>query len=210
MSMKTTEQSEVDAELYDIFADAMERAYKKTLPRYTDKELLQIFSPAVETICAIIEQREKERRAKSKKIKEALQEVYAIEADDFSHWFGERMIQLLLYPDLEKCNKHIVRLKRILNLMRPQDVAQNTNDEAIQRARQFPIKEFAQGKLMLRECGNKYSALCPFHEERHASFYLYSETNTFHCFGCQENGDVIKLAMHLYGISFLEAVRMLQ
>jgi hypothetical protein len=208
--MKTPQQSEEDVELYNIFADATERAYKKTLPRYTDKELLQIFSPAIETICVIIEQREKERRIRTKRIKVALENLYAIETDDFSHWFGERMIQLLLYPDLEKCVKHIVRLKRLLNLMCPQDAAQDTNDEALQKARQYPISEISKGRLMIRECGNKFSALCPFHEEKHASFYIYPETNTFHCFGCQENGDVIKLAMYLYGVSFPEAVKMLQ
>lgn len=208
--MKTPQQSEEDAELYDIFTDAIERAYKKTLPRYTEKELLQIFSPSMETICTILKQRERERRAKAKEIKKALQEIYAIEADDFSHWFGERMIQLLLYPDIEKCDKHIGRLKRILNLLCPQDATQDTNDEALQKARQYPIHELAKSRLIIRECGNKFSALCPFHEEKHASFYVYPETNTFHCFGCQENGDVIKLAMHLYGVSFPEAIRMLQ
>ncbi len=205
-----TQQIEEDAELYNIFADAMERAYKKTLPRHTDKELLQIFSPAVETICAIVEQRERERRARTKRIKVALENLYAIETDDFSHWFGEQIIKLTLFPDLEKCTKHIVRLKRILNLMCPQDATKDTNAEALQKARQYSISEIAKNRLMVRECGNKLSSLCPFHEEKHASFYIYPETNTFHCFGCQESGDVIKLAMHLYGASFPEAVRILQ
>lgn len=204
------QQTEEEAELYNIFADAMERAYKKTLPRHTDKELLQIFSPAVKTICAIVEQRERERRARTKRIKEALENLYAIETDEFSHWFGEQIIKLTLFPDLEKCTKHIVRLKRILNLMCHQDTNTNTNDEAIQRARQYPISEIAKNRLIIRECGNKLSSLCPFHEEKHASFYIYPETNTFHCFGCQESGDVIKLAMHLYGASFPEAVKILQ
>lgn len=34
---------------------------------------------------------------------------------------------------------------------------------------------------------------CIFHQEKTASLTLYTDTNTFHCFGCGETGDVIKL-----------------
>ncbi|MCX6762583.1 MAG: CHC2 zinc finger domain-containing protein [Candidatus Moranbacteria bacterium] len=62
----------------------------------------------------------------------------------------------------------------------------------------------------MRHSGRNFISLCPFHNEKHASFYIYPETNTFHCFGCQENGDVIKLTMHLHGTDFQGAVQMLQ
>jgi len=33
---------------------------------------------------------------------------------------------------------------------------------------------------------------CPFHEDKTPSFTIYPKTNTFHCFGCGKNGDVIE------------------
>jgi len=33
---------------------------------------------------------------------------------------------------------------------------------------------------------------CPFHEDTNASLKIYSKTNTFNCFGCGKNGDVIE------------------
>ncbi len=33
--------------------------------------------------------------------------------------------------------------------------------------------------------------LCPFHEEKTPSLYLYPQTNTYYCFGCGRRGDVI-------------------
>nr|WP_319570052.1 CHC2 zinc finger domain-containing protein [uncultured Draconibacterium sp.] len=34
---------------------------------------------------------------------------------------------------------------------------------------------------------------CPFHEDDQPSLKIYTETNTFNCFGCNANGDVIEL-----------------
>lgn len=42
-------------------------------------------------------------------------------------------------------------------------------------------------------------ALCPFHNELTGSMKLYSDH--FHCFGCHEHGDVIKLTGHLLKLS---------
>ena len=48
---------------------------------------------------------------------------------------------------------------------------------------------------------------CPFHNEKTASLKIYSESNSFHCFGCGANGDVIKFVMLLYSIDFMQAVK---
>lgn len=40
---------------------------------------------------------------------------------------------------------------------------------------------------------NKYDMVkCPFHEDKNPSLKLYYETNTFNCFSCSANGDVIE------------------
>lgn len=193
-----------------IFADELEQRWKQSLPRYTGKEFVEIFSPPPEMIRTKLEDRWKERGARIEAIKTSLKKIHALEIDNFSRWFGELIIKTFLLPDLEKCNRHIARLRQILNILNPQNLTKNNDQEAVENARKYPIYEIAKYRLLLRGCGNKFSSLCPFHEEKHASFYIYPETNTFHCFGCQENGDIIKLTMHLYGISFREAVKMLQ
>lgn len=48
-------------------------------------------------------------------------------------------------------------------------------------------------------------ALCPFHRERHPSCKLYNDH--YYCFGCQANGDVIKLVQELFVLTPIEAVK---
>ncbi len=45
-------------------------------------------------------------------------------------------------------------------------------------------------------------ACCPFHDDKHPSMKV---DRRFHCFGCQEDGDVIDFAAKLYGLNSLGA-----
>jgi len=76
----------------------------------------------------------------------------------------------------------------------------------ITRAKSYPILDIAKSSLVLKKVGIRYSAKCPFHNENHASFFIFPETNTYHCFGCGEHGDVINFVMKIYNKSFKEAV----
>ena len=50
-------------------------------------------------------------------------------------------------------------------------------------------------------------AVCPFHGDRDASLKVYRDPRRgWHCYGCHAGGDVIDLAMRLYGVGFREAV----
>lgn len=198
-----------EEELFDILADELEHEWRTARPRLTEKQLVEVFSSPREMIEQSLKAWEEKRLGVIRELKLALKDIYRIETDEFSHWFGAYMIRLYLQPELDQCSRQIKRLKRILNILTPATVT-GTRLDAVEQARVHPIHEIAQGSFQLKKVGNKYLALCPFHNEKHASFYLYSETNTFHCFGCQEHGDVIKLTMHLHGASFPEAVAMLQ
>ncbi len=48
--------------------------------------------------------------------------------------------------------------------------------------------------------------LCPFHTERTPSFMVNRDKQTFHCWGCDEHGDVISFIMKLKGVTFKEAL----
>ncbi len=57
------------------------------------------------------------------------------------------------------------------------------------------IVEFATRFTELNPAGSgKVKGLCPLHAEKTASFYIYAETQRFHCYGaCGRGGDVIEL-----------------
>lgn len=61
--------------------------------------------------------------------------------------------------------------------------------------------------LKLRKSGANWNALCPFHKERSGSFYVYTGTGSYYCFGCHEHGDVFSFVMKMESLSFPEAVR---
>lgn len=47
---------------------------------------------------------------------------------------------------------------------------------------------------------------CPFHNEKTPSLRIYTDTNTFYCFGCGMGGDVISFVTHLFKIDFGSAI----
>lgn len=92
----------------------------------------------------------------------------------------------------------------------PKKLIQTLNrfdDQDIERARQTSLEPYYEGKL--RRIGNRLMGLCPFHEEKSPSFYIYPEGRGYHCFGCGQGGDSISFLMKTKGYSFPEAVRQL-
>ena len=54
-----------------------------------------------------------------------------------------------------------------------------------------------------------FTVLCPFHEERTPSFHVYTDTQTYYCFGCHEAGNIFTYLMKTDSLSFPEAVKTL-
>ena len=82
-------------------------------------------------------------------------------------------------------------------------ISRQTVDEVKKRA---SILEVVSDTISIKKSGSRYVALCPFHGEKSPSFFLNSEENTYHCFGCGESGNAISYIMKLKGLSFPEAV----
>ena len=61
----------------------------------------------------------------------------------------------------------------------------------------------------LKRAGRNFKGLCPFHSEKTPSFNVSPDRQIFHCFGCNEGGDVIGFLCKHDGLSFPEAVRTL-
>lgn len=57
------------------------------------------------------------------------------------------------------------------------------------------------------ETNSKGFAVCPFHNEKTASFKVYDGDRGYYCFGCGESGDVITFVQKLFDLSFPDALR---
>ncbi len=63
--------------------------------------------------------------------------------------------------------------------------------------------------VALQKSGKAFKGLCPFHNERTASFYVFAESQTWRCFGCNEGGDVFSFVQKQQGLEFREALHYL-
>lgn len=57
--------------------------------------------------------------------------------------------------------------------------------------------------------GGSLKGLCPFHDERSPSFHVTPSKGFWHCFGCQEGGDVIDFVRKIDHLTFAESVEKL-
>jgi len=72
------------------------------------------------------------------------------------------------------------------------------------------IDEVVRDYVNLKSAGGgSLKGLCPFHDERSPSFHVTPARGYFHCFGCQESGDVFTFIRKMEGMSFVEAIEKL-
>ena len=76
----------------------------------------------------------------------------------------------------------------------------------LQKLRDLPIEGVAErlGMQIVR-----HKALCPFHDDHHASLSFSMRRNTFRCFACGAHGGTIDLVMRYLNKTFTEACRWL-
>ena len=76
----------------------------------------------------------------------------------------------------------------------------------LQKLRDLPIEGVAE-RLGMQV--TRHKALCPFHDDHHASLSFSVRRNTYRCFACGAHGGTIDLTMKLLSKDFLDACRWL-
>lgn len=71
---------------------------------------------------------------------------------------------------------------------------------------QTNITDVVSQYVSLHQAGKNLFGLCPFHEEKTASFSVSESKQIFHCFSCGRGGNVFTFLMDLENLSFPEAV----
>ena len=67
--------------------------------------------------------------------------------------------------------------------------------------------EIVAKKVALKQRGKDFIGLCPFHNEKTPSFTVNDQKGFYHCFGCQEHGDIISFVMKTQSLEFQDAIK---
>lgn len=90
----------------------------------------------------------------------------------------------------------------------PQDFSESggVTEGQIELATEFDCSTIIDFK---RKDGNRWWAICPFHEEKTPSFCYFKDTKKFHCFACNWHGSAIDVVMKIFDKNFIDAVKYL-
>ncbi|MFH1622254.1 MAG: CHC2 zinc finger domain-containing protein [Candidatus Omnitrophota bacterium] len=175
-------------------------------PYPTEIELLRIFREGKEIIPEkIYEWKSIREKLFSEEVMPVLRKISDMK-DSFSRWFCKEAYKSLVNPGFMEAVEQLARLDRLKILTTNTKHSKNiiNFEQKKETAKQTPILSLYSFQK-LRKLGSRYAALCPFHNEKTSSFFIYPN-NTFHCFGCQAHGDVIDFIKLVKGCSFNEAI----
>ena len=89
-------------------------------------------------------------------------------------------------------------------------MASKFDPDDLQKVREaIPIESVVSDYVSLARKGSSMMGLCPFHDEKTASFSVTPVRNMWHCFGCGLGGDTIDFVQRIEGLTFPEAVEFL-
>jgi len=103
-----------------------------------------------------------------------------------------------------ECARLIKKFKVELSMLEQPDSKRLTESQ-IQQASEIDCSIFFD---KVKRSGNNKIIKCIFHTENTPSMVLFKDKG-FHCFGCQKHGTAIDIAMELYHLDFVAAVRKL-
>jgi DNA primase len=88
-------------------------------------------------------------------------------------------------------------------------VPQISNETKEQVLAATDIVDLIGSYIEVKRAGTVFKALCPFHNEKTASFNINPARQFFHCFGCGKSGDAITFVREYENMPFADAIRKL-
>lgn len=83
----------------------------------------------------------------------------------------------------------------------------NNNAEIVKS--QIDIVSLISQYVEIKKSGSNFKGLCPFHNEKGASFMVNQNLQIYKCFGCGESGDVISFIQKIEGLDFKGSLKFL-
>lgn len=71
------------------------------------------------------------------------------------------------------------------------------------------VAEVLGSYIQIKKAGANFKAPCPFHNEKSPSLMISPSKQIWHCFGCNEGGDVFGFVMKYENVEFREALKIL-
>ena len=71
------------------------------------------------------------------------------------------------------------------------------------------VVDIISSYVNLKRTGSNYVGLCPFHNEKTASFSVSPSKQMYYCFGCGAGGNVFTFLMEYENLTFVEALERL-
>ena len=82
--------------------------------------------------------------------------------------------------------------------------------DSVERVKEaVDMVDLVSGHSDLRRVGQRWTGLCPFHDERTPSFSVNAEHKRYHCFGCSVSGDAIDFVQELEALDFVGSLEFL-
>lgn len=75
--------------------------------------------------------------------------------------------------------------------------------------RRSDVVDIISSYVNLKRTGSNYVGLCPFHNEKTASFSVSPSKQMYYCFGCGAGGNVFTFLMEYENLTFVEALERL-
>lgn len=74
---------------------------------------------------------------------------------------------------------------------------------------QINVVDVISHYIQIEKAGKNHKALCPFHNEKTASFIISEDKQLFHCFGCGVAGNAVNFIMQYENLDYIDAVELL-
>ncbi len=182
----------------------LEEQWWASQKKYSDKELLEIFPEAKNIVSQKISEYKREKKIIIEELTKLLIFIRERTGNEFMLWFWREWLKINLGEKLLTIDEYINRFKILYVTSIDHRINRRITEDKIQMALSVPIEKLINKPL--RKSGKNLVGLCPLHNDKNPSFYIYPKTNSFYCFGCQKGGNVIIFTRLLYGYSFKEAV----